>query len=635
MTVSHLSATLSSALSGLNAAQAAINSTAHNIVNANTEGYSRKTLSQESRIIGGYGAGVDLGAVERLADEFLIGEVRRQAAVTGKSVILDRYHSRTQDAFGNPAGGQDIGSRIGGLTAALEGFSNDHQTLAFAFDAVDRAGELAETLHQLDAQVQSLRSEANQDIEQLVQSINADLEAIDNLNQQISSAYNTSDENVDLYDKRDLVIRKLAEKMEVDTYLQDDGSLAVYTVEGRALVDSTPRVLHYSTSGEITPGIAISALSIFRQDQVDPITGDPINPAAGNVLVSSGVRAILTPELQGDAIPDADQQIVSKLGGGQLQGLVEMRDEVFPALTDQIEELAEGLRFALNAAQNDTVAWPQPNALSGARTDLSTFAGATRNGTATLAVIDGSDGSTLLAFDIDIAGAVDEVDLVNQINTNLGAFGTAAIGADGQLDITLATAGQGIAIAEGDSSIQITDDAGRTRDYGFSHYFGLNDILVTDGPRPTDLAVHPLLAADPARLGSAKLDVARPPSVVTLTATLGGPGDNRGAKGLAEAMNADYAMIARGQLPARTTDLGAYAAEIVAITAMGASRAEDQARSDLALSDAVNFKADSVSSVNLDEEIAALMTLQQAYSVAARLITTVDEMLEELTNAAR
>ncbi|MDH3664513.1 MAG: hypothetical protein OEU92_31620, partial [Alphaproteobacteria bacterium] len=459
--------------------------------------------------------------------------------------------------------------------------------------------------------------------------INADLETIDTLNGQISSVHNTSDQNADLFDKRDLTISKLAEKMEIDTYLQDDGSLAVYTVEGRALVDSTPRILHYSAAGEIVPGAPISALSIFRQDQIDPVTGDPFNPAVGVVLVSSGVRAELTPELQNDAIPDADQQIVSKLGAGELQGLVEMRDEVFPALTDQLQELSEGLRFALNAAHNDSVAWPQPSALSGTRTDLASFAGATRGGTATLAVIDGSDGSTLHAFEIDIAAAVDETDLINQINTNLGAFGTAAIGADGQLDITLATAGQGLAIAEGDSSIVVTDAAGRDRDYGFSHYFGLNDLMVTDGPRATDIAVNPVLAADPVRLGAAKLDVETPP----LVATLGGPGDNRGAKGLAEVMNAEHAMIARGQLPARTTDLGGYAAEIVALTAMQASRAEEQARTDLALSDAVSFKADSVASVNLDEEIAALMTLQQAYSVAARLITTVDEMLETLVNA--
>ena len=243
--------------------------------------------------------------------------------------------------------------------------------------------------------------------------------------------------------------------------------------------------------------------------------------------------------------------------------------------------------------------------------------------------------STLLAFEIDVAAAADEVALIGQINTDLGAFGTATIGADGQLDITLAAADQGIAIAEGDSSIRVTDAAARERDYGFSHYFGLNDFLVNDGPRATDLEVLPELAADPARLGSSRLDVETPPAVATLTATLGGPGDNRGAKGLAETLQADYAMLARGKLPARTTDLGAYAAEIVAITAMEASRAEEAARSDVALSDAVNFKADSVSSVNLDEEIATLMTLQQAYSVAARLISTVDEMLEELLNSAR
>ncbi len=631
MSLSNLSSTLSSAISGLNAAQTSINSTAHNIVNANTEGFTRKTQSQESRIIGGQGAGVESGLVQRIADEFLISEVRNQAAITGQSIIIDTYQSRTQDAFGNPSSGQDIGSRIGELTAALEAFGSDHQTLAVAHQVVERAAEITGSIHQLDARVQALRSEANQDIERLVKSINTDLETIDKLNNMITSVHKTGDQNPDLFDKRDLVINELAEKIEIDTYFQDDGSLAVYTAEGHSLVDSTPRVLHYLTSGEITPGASLAALSIFREDQIDPTTNEPFPTAAGVELVSSGVRTHLTPELLNDAIPDADQQIVSTLGGGKLQGLIEMRDEAFPGLTDQLQELAEGLQFALNAAQNDSVSWPQPNAISGTRTDLSSFAGATRGGTATLAVIDSSDGSTLLAFEIDTGAAIDEVDLANQINTSLGAFGTATIGVDGQLDISLAAADQGLAIAEGDSSIQVTDAAGRERDYGFSHYFGLNDFLVNDGPRPTDLVVHPDLVSDPARLGSAKLDVETPP----LTATLGGPGDNRGAKGLAEAIEANYAMIERGQLPARNTDLGAYAAEIVSITAAAAASAEDQARSDIALSDAVNFKANSVASVNLDEEISTLMTLQQAYSVAARLITTVDEMFDELMNAAR
>jgi flagellar hook-associated protein 1 FlgK len=148
----------------------------------------------------------------------------------------------------------------------------------------------------------------------------------------------------------------------------------------------------------------------------------------------------------------------------------------------------------------------------------------------------------------------------------------------------------------------------------------------------TDLAVRAEVVADPMRLGSARLDVDSGPP---LAAALGGPGDNRGANGLAAALKAEQDLIARGGLPARTTDLGSYAAEIVALAAMDAHRAEERARADMALSDVVSFRADSVSSVNLDEELASLMNLQQAYSVAARLITAVNEMLEELVDATR
>lgn len=631
MTFTNLSTSLTSAISGLNAAQAAINSTAHNIVNANTEGYVRKIQGQDSRVIAGRGAGVDIGLVERIADEFLIGEVRRQASITGRSEVLNTYHSRTQDAFSNPSTGIDIGSRIGALATAIEAFSNDHEILATAQETLSTAEEVARTIRNLSERVQTLRSEANQEVVRLTESINADLQVIDDLNDEIARINRTGEENPDLFDKRDLAIKQLAEKIEIETYFQDNGSLAVYTAQGEALVDATPRVLYYSAAGEITPGAGLTALSIFREDQMDPSTGEPIDPTAGVEMVSSGIRATLTPELLLDATPDADQQIVSKFGSGRLQGLIEMRDEHYPALTDQLHELADSLRFAVNASNNDSVAWPLVNQLTGTQTDLSGFAGATRSGTATIAVADANDGSTLLAFQIDIGALVDETDLVTQLNTNLGAFGTAAIGTDGELSITLANADHGIAIAEGDSSITITDAAGRDRDYGFSHFFGLNDFYVNDGAFPTDISVRPDLAANPGRLGSAKLDVENPP----LVATLGGPGDNRGAKALAEAMNANYTMIARGPLPQRTTDIAAYAAEIVAVTATQAQRMEEQARTDIALSEAINFKSDSVSSVNLDEELASLMALQQAYSVAARLITTIDEMFDQLTNAVR
>jgi flagellar hook-associated protein 1 FlgK len=626
-----LTGTLSNALTGLNAAQASINSVTHNIVNANTPGYVRKTLSQESIILQDRGAGVEVGVAERIADQFLIEETRRQATLTGQSLVLDKFHSLTQDAFGNPASGFDIGTLLGTLSAALEAFAGDHETSALAHDALTSASEFVSTIDQLTAKVQRLRSEADQEIKRVAESITADLKTIDSLNNEIARVQNSGDSNPELFDKRDLVVKQLSEKIEIDLYAQGDGIIAIYTARGEALLDDTPRVLHYPGVSGIAPESTLPALSIFRVDQVDPATNLPINLNVGIKIVSSGVRAVLSPELQNDATPDVDQTIVSTLNGGQLQGLVEMRDMVLPNLNDQLQELADGLRFALNKAHNDNVAWPQPNALSGTRNDLSDFAAAPKSGTATIAVIDGNDGSTVQAFEIDLAAVTDETDLITQINAGLGALGGAAIGADGQLEISLVAGDHGFALSEGDSSVTVTDRAGRDRDYGLSQYFGLNDFFVLDGPLATDLVVRPDIVANPARIGTAKLDVTSPP----LTTVLGGIGDNRGARNLVEALNADYDVIARGGLPARSVDLGSYAAEIIAITASNAHRAEQQARTDLALSDAVNFRNDSKSSVNLDEELSALMTLQQAYSVAARLIATVNEMLQELVDVMR
>jgi flagellar hook-associated protein 1 len=275
---------------------------------------------------------------------------------------------------------------------------------------------------------------------------------------------------------------------------------------------------------------------------------------------------------------------------------------------------------------------PPPAQLVGSRTDLTDFAGATRSGSATFAVVDTSDGSTLLAFQIDVGAAADEVALAAQIAAALGVFGSAAIDAGGNLEITLAGSGRGIAIAEGDSAITITDAAGRERDYGLAHYFGLNDLLVGDGSRESDFAVRADIASGPSLLGTARLDVeAGPP----LLATLGGAGDNRGAQALADALAAKQPLLARGGLSARSVTLAAYAGDVIAHSAVLAQSAGQTAGRDRALADQLAFRAAAVSGVNLDEEMARMVQLQQAYSVAARLVAVTEELFDELLGIAR
>src|SRR5690606_31963205 len=383
-----LSATLASALSGLNVAQRALSVTANNVANANTEGFVRKVLNQEAVFVGNRGAGVRANEISRITDQFLLAEIRRQASIAGRCEALGRYHDLLQDAFGAPGDGHDLAAKLSGLGAAIEAFANNPESSTLALQVVNAARDLSSTFGRLADHVQVLRAQADEDIGRVIGEINAELHAIDRINDEVERLGHIGQVAPELLDRRDALIKSLADKIEVGTFVQENGRIAIYTANGETLLDATPRVLAYRPANTVVHDTTFDRIAIFRPDQIDQTTGQPINPSAGIELVSGGLRASLTPELQNDATPDADQLIVSRLRGGRLQGLLEIRDLVLPELDDQLQELAESVRFALNAAHNDGTPWPPPAQLSGSRTDLAAFAGATRSGLATIAVVD-------------------------------------------------------------------------------------------------------------------------------------------------------------------------------------------------------------------------------------------------------
>ena len=259
---------------------------------------------------------------------------------------------------------------------------------------------------------------------------------------------------------------------------------------------------------------------------------------------------------------------------------------------------------------------PPPASLTGTRTDTSGFAAAARSGTAYVAVIDRATGVVAATIALDVGAVADAADLAGQISAGLGAFGTAGLAADGRLQLAAAS-GYALAIGEGDSAIIGSDSAGHSRAHGLSHYFGLNDLLVSDAGDPTRVRVRDDLATDSRLLARSRLDIdAGPPA----SARLGGAGDNRGAQALAAAFEISVATVARGDLPAGSFRLGDYAAEIVAVRAGAADRAMGAAANDRALADDLAARQAATSGVNLDEELARLVLYQEAYSVSARLI---------------
>lgn len=631
-----LSATLSTALSGLSVAQRALSVTANNVANANTEGYTRKQINQATNILDGQSQGVRSADTSRVVDQFLGSELRRQTSSLAMSAKLGEAYGRIElGLFGSPGDAErGLAAQLGKLTAGLEQLANEPESRALRTSAV---GAIQDTLRQISQDqttVQQLRADADREIGRTVQAINGQLEELHTLNREIARTGGTPD----LADRRDQVLEQLAEKIDISIYQKDNGTIAVYTSGGHALLDTAPSLLHYMPSSSVSETTQFGAIRTFLPNQVDPATGQPFDVATGEVLVTGGRRAALTPELEAlaasdPAISEADLRISSPLHGGALQGLLEVRDRVLPELGDQLDETARMLTFALNAAHNAAMPHPLPTRVDGTRQDFSDYATATRSGTASLVVFDRA-GAVAADITIDLATAGTPADVVTQINAQLAGTGTAALDpADGSLQVTLGVDGTGgayrLAWEEGDSSITPAGVPDRGWSYGFAHYFGLNDLVVSTGQRPTDQAVRSDIIADSQRLANVKLDRSGP------VPTVGGAGDKRGLQALAGALEREVRGAARGGLPASSSTVGGYLSDLTSLVASQSAQATQREAADRAMVEDLRFRQGSISGVNLDEEMSKLVLYQQAYSVSARLISITNELFGELVNMTR
>jgi flagellar hook-associated protein 1 len=148
---------------------------------------------------------------------------------------------------------------------------------------------------------------------------------------------------------------------------------------------------------------------------------------------------------------------------------------------------------------------------------------------------------------------------------------------------------------------------------GFSLSGGTGATFFT-GTNASDIGVNSALLGDP--------------SLVQASGVAGTPGDNQTALALAQ--------LAQKKLPAlngQTLSQGygqAVAAFGQSLSTVNLALSDQQTVENMLLQ-----QRDSIGGVSLDEEMADLMRFQKAFAASARLITTVDEMLNDVVNLKR
>ncbi len=593
-----LTIALQNALSGLQTNEAMIQIISNNVTNANVEGYTRKVSQPTSLTLAGEARGVEPGDLTRVVDERLLADLRTTLAAFGDAQAQDFYYTRILDQFGTLANNTTLGSMITDLATAMQGLAASPDSSAHRTEVMTAALELARQLNDMSQQIQTLRFDADRDITTKIGVINGELEKIAELNAQIASTQALGDSSGNLEDFRDQALNKLSELMDIRYFRRTSGEIVVTLPDGRVLADSVAHLLSHTPAGALSPDIS------YAGGGIGPILSGP-------------------------------NDITASIKSGELHGIIEARDTILPNLQAEIDKLTQMLRDEVNALHNTGTSRPPPNTLTGTRifaqpaTDTLTFSAAVR-----IAAVD-ANGNFVAHYDL-AAGTYTVKQVETLINANLAGYATASTSTNGPLSIAASNSANGIAIVDlSDQTVTHTDDA--TTYTGFSNYFGLNDLFVTptrvQGDSITGISgliqVRGDIVKDPALLARGALVSTTSP--VPKAGDLGvALGDASVAQKIADRFLAALAFSATGNLPLTATDLAGYASEILSTTAVSASSAAKTAMFKETLFQELSFRNESISGVNIDEELRNMVLFENAYAATARVIQVVDELFDLL-----
>ena len=211
-------------------------------------------------------------------------------------------------------------------------------------------------------------------------------------------------------------------------------------------------------------------------------------------------------------------------------------------------------------------------------------------------------------------------DLLSYLNSSSGFAGKATIGlsSDGALTVTPASGYSGYQLEVGDD----TSNRGGTG-MTLGTLFGIGSANQDDTAQ--NFSVVSSIASNPYALPLASVDTTAAAGTAALNLS-----DNSGALALENVGQQTFTIPAAGNLAQTTTTLGGYAADFIGGLANDAANTQTQLTQQQSLQTALQQQASSVSGVNLDNELANMVMLQNAYNASGRVLTTVNQMLTAL-----
>ncbi len=602
-----------------------LNTVGHNITNASTEGYSRQRVKMDSfeplyaphlnreNTPGQLGQGVHTTSVERIKDEILEGRIVSQANLQGYWEARDKYILMTEKIYNEP-GEYSVRAAMDKFWEGWQELSLNPSEMAARQSVLERGKSVIDAIHNRYNALRQTRDMLETEVTSAVSTINTILSDVAALNEKIVKIKAMGDNPNDLLDRRDLLVQQLSSIINITVDNRDPDEFQIHT-SGYHLIQG--RV--------VTPLAAV----------VDP--------------QNEGYSRVVWQKTGEDAI----------LKGGKLASFLELRD------SDLREEIQKIDLMTINFIDNVNYLHRKGWGANG-RTGVDFFreypfvtsaeGSYDRNGDGAFDssyIFRITGGNSLVPEDLTglrgtltLSGADENVeieyfptdtvqDIVDRIN-NSPARINAVVNEEGKLVLR---AMHSDVIGNPDFVIRHLEDSGE-------FLVGYAGVLSAAGPdsayswetpdavqnlaagtSPAGFAVAPLshpsgwieinraIKADPMTIAAGFGENGRPAN----------PGDGSAALAIASLRN-------KPLMIGKFTSFDNYFSSVVAEIGLKGEQAETAFETQNLVMKELEDLRQSISGVNIDEELAQMIKFQHGYSAAARFISQMNDMLDTIVN---
>ncbi|MBO6241697.1 MAG: hypothetical protein J6O61_12800 [Butyrivibrio sp.] len=313
---------LNIAASGLRAANAALNTTANNVSNASTDGYSRQAVEQQAsnalRVFTTYGcagAGVDTIAIERIRDSFYDVKFRNNEALLG-NVAQKNYYNGMIEQYLDDDGITGFSTLFTKMQASLQSVMTAAGTTETKSTYVSNVKSITEYFNNVYTSLQNLQSDVNAEIKLCADRITAIGTEIASINKQINTIEMTGTTANDLRDKRDVLLDELSKIVSIETK------------ESKVIDESQPDRDTGATRFQVWVAGSYELVDMYEYKQMVCVAREEDEAVNQNDI--SGLFDLKWANSRfkdGDDVKElADFSLDSRLIGGELQGLLAIRD---------------------------------------------------------------------------------------------------------------------------------------------------------------------------------------------------------------------------------------------------------------------------------------------------------------------